>query len=128
MRRDPRASMAGLGLMEVLIALAVVAIGLGALFGVVGDGTLRARQGADRQAALVVARSQLAAAGLAYPLDGRTVNGMAGPLAYTVESRPYGDDAVSEAGNLWLVTVTVRPRAGGVPLATLRSLRLAPPG
>lgn len=117
----------GVGLMEVLVALVVVSIGLGTLFGVVGDGTARARQGADRQAALVIARSQLEAAGVAYQLDGRTVSGLAGPLVYSVESRPFGNDTVSEAGTLWLVTVSVAPRAGGAPLAVLRSLRLATP-
>ncbi|WP_233559940.1 type II secretion system protein [Oleomonas cavernae] len=122
-----RHGQAGMGLMEVLVALGIVGAGLGVLFNVVGDSALRARHGADKQAALVVARSQIAAAGIAYPLDGRVVNGLAGPLAYSIESRPYGDDAASEAGTLWLVTVSVRARAGGPALAELRSLRLAPP-
>lgn len=116
----------GFGLVEAMVALAVVGLALATLFSVIGDGAWRAGRQADKQAALVVARSQLTAAGLAYPLDGRPVRGVAGPLAYTIESRPYGDGA-SQTGRLWLVTVSVRARAGGAALAVLRSLRLAPP-
>lgn len=126
MTAQGRAGEAGLALIEVLVALGVIAIGLGALFQVVGDGAARARQGADRQAALVVARSQWEAAGLATPLDGRPVVGLDGPLAWTVDSQPYGDGAASEAGTLWLVTVSVRARSGGVPLAQVKGLRLVP--
>ena len=117
----------GFGLVEVLVALGVLGLGLGLLFGIVGDTALRSRIGGDRQSALLVARSQLDGAGIAYALDGREVGGVSGPLAYAVRSRPYETAAASTAGQLWLVTVSVWPRAGGPVIAELRSLRLVPP-
>ncbi|MDD3445553.1 MAG: prepilin-type N-terminal cleavage/methylation domain-containing protein [Zavarzinia sp.] len=119
--------MRGLALIEVLVALAIVAMGLGALFSVVGDGSLRARTVADRQAALVLAQSELAAAGRDHPLGGAPVTGRAGPLSYTVESRRYGAPGQSLAGDLWFVTVSVRAGQGQPPLVVLGSLRLDPP-
>lgn len=116
----------GFGMVEVLVALGVLGLGLGLLFGVVGDSALRSRIGGDRQAALLVAQAQMAAAGTLFALDGREVGGVSGPLAYAVRSRPYGATGASGAGQLWLVTVSVWPRAGGPVITELRSLRLAP--
>lgn len=125
-QRRGRRGQGGFALVEVLVALGVLGLGLGLLFGVVGDNALRSRIQGDRQAALLVARSQLEAAGTAYALDGREVSGVSGPLAYAVRSRPYETAAPSTAGQLWLVTVSVWPRAGGSVIAELRSLRLGP--
>ncbi|MCF4164787.1 type II secretion system GspH family protein [Zavarzinia compransoris] len=116
----------GAALIEVLVALAIVALGLGTLFAVVGDGSLRAREQGDRQAALVVAQSQIEAAGRAYPLGGAPVTGRAGPLVYRIESRPYGAKGQSLAGDLWFVTVSVRRDGVTTPLVVLGSIRLDP--
>ncbi|MFA5123500.1 hypothetical protein [Zavarzinia sp.] len=123
MRRP--ASQAGAGLVEVLVALALVAGGLALLFGTGGDGALRQRRANDVQAALLVAESRLAA-GVAGPLAAGRVDGREGPLVYSVTTAPYGVAQGSAAGRLWLVTVSVG-RPGGTPLASLRSLRLGPP-
>lgn len=119
-----KARQRGLALIEVMVALAIVALGLGTMFAVLGDGSLRAREQGDRQAALVVAQSQLEAAGRAYPLGGAPVTGHDGPLTYRVESRPYGAKGQSLAGDLWFVTVSVRRAGDEIPLVTLGSLRL----
>ncbi len=121
----PAVSQAGTGLVEVLVALALVAGGLALLFGSGGDGALRQRRANDVQAALLVAESRLAA-GIATPLAPGRVDGREGPLVYSVTTSPYGAAEGSTAGRLWLVTVSVG-RPGGKPLASLRSLRLGPP-
>jgi hypothetical protein len=50
-----------------------------------------------------------------------------GQMVWRVDVTPYsqGDD-VSDAGDLWQVAVSVRPRSGGANLVELKSLRLAP--
>jgi len=116
---------AGSAFIEVLIALAITALALSVLFDVVGDGAARARQAESKRAALVVAQSQLAAAGIAYPLDGGPVSGIEGPFSWWIDAVPYGRGA-SSAGRLWRVTVLVSLQNGGPTLVQLRSLRLAP--
>lgn len=117
----------GSALIEVLVGLAIVALSLGVLFEVVGSGAVRAHQAENKRAALVVAQSELAAAGIAFPLNGGPVNGVAGPYSWWVSAAPSGRDK-SDAGQLWRVTVQVGLQSGGPVLVQLRSLRLAPPG
>ncbi len=117
----------GSALIEVLVALVIVMLSLGVLFEVVGDGAVRAHQVESKRAALVVAQSELAAAGIAYPLDAGPVNGVEGPYSWWIDAAPYGRGN-SGAGRLWRVTVQVGLQSGGPVLVQLRSLRLAPPG
>lgn len=117
----------GSALIEVLVGLAIVALSLGGLFEVVGSGAVRAHQAENKRAALVVAQSELAAAGIAYPLDGGPVNGVEGPYSWWISAARDGRDN-SDAGQLWRVTVQVGLQSGGPVLVQLRSLRLAPPG
>jgi type II secretory pathway pseudopilin PulG len=117
----------GSALIEVLVGLAIVALSLGVLFEVVGNGAVRAHQAENKRAALVLAQSELAAAGFAYPLNGGPVNGVEGPYSWWIDAAPYGRDK-SNAGQLWRVTVQVGLQSGGPILVQLRSLRLAPPG
>lgn len=115
----------GNAFLEVLIALAITGLVLGALFDVLGDGAARARLAETKRAALVVAQSELAAAGTAYPLDDGPVNGVEGPFAWWIDATPYGPGP-SEAGRLWAVSVQVSLQSGGPVVVQLRSLRLVP--
>ena len=110
---------------EAIVASAIVAMILAATFRVIADSAARDRMAEARRSALLVAQSELAAVGADIPLaEGRTA-GLAGDLLWRVDIAPagqLGDD--NTAGALWRVAVSVRPRAGGVPLIVLRSLRL----
>ena len=114
----------GFALIEALVALAILAVSLGALLSVAADAANRTRLSESRRAAELVAESQLAAAGIVYSLGGAPAEGIAGPFAWRVTMRAAG--AGSAVGSLWAVTVTVRMRSGGPALAVLRSMRLAP--
>jgi type II secretory pathway pseudopilin PulG len=116
---------AGSAFIEILVALAITALCVAVLFDVVGDGAMRARQAESKRAALVVAQSQLAAAGIAYPLNAGPLSGTEGPYVWWLDALPAGGG--SSAGRLWRVTVQVGLQSGGPMLVQLRSLRLAPP-
>jgi type II secretory pathway pseudopilin PulG len=114
----------GNAFLEILVALIIIAAALGVLFEVIADGAVRARQAEAKRSALVVAQSELAAAGIAYPLDGGPVNGVEGPFTWWVDFAPYGR-STSGAGRLWAVRVQVSLSSGGPVLVDMRSLRLA---
>ncbi|HEY4078739.1 MAG TPA: hypothetical protein VGM26_17560 [Rhizomicrobium sp.] len=116
----------GSAFIEVLVALAITAVAFGILLEVVGDGAVRARVAENKRAALVVAQSELAAAGVGYPLDGGPVNGVEGPFSWWIDAVPY-EQGASSTGILWRVTVHVSLQNGGPVLVQLRSLRLASP-
>jgi len=116
----------GFALVEALVALAVLALSLTCLLRVTADYARLSRLAETHRAAELVAQSELAAAGLLYPLDGGTVTGVVGPFIWRVQSAPYGDGAESAAGRLWLVSAGVRRREGGPDIVVLRSVRLAP--
>ncbi len=116
----------GFALIEILVALAILAMSLTAFFHVVTGSANRTRLAETRRAAELVAQSELAAAGTAYSLNNGPVTGVEGPFAWWMEAAPYGGDAQSNAGVLWAVDVGVRLRSGGPVIVLLRSLRLAP--
>ena len=116
-RRD-----SGAVFVEALVAAAIVAMILAATFRVIADTAARDRMAEARQGALLVAQSQLAAVGADIPLSEGRTSGLAGDLLWRVDIAPagqFGDD--NAAGSLWRVAVSVRPRAGGVPLIVLRA-------
>ncbi|MEJ1970187.1 MAG: prepilin-type N-terminal cleavage/methylation domain-containing protein [Rhizomicrobium sp.] len=115
----------GFALIDVLVALAILAVSLTALFRVIADSAARTRDAEAHRAAELIAQSELAAAGIAYKLNEGPVTGAEGPFAWWMEASPYGGNAESSAGTLWFVTVGVQLRTGGSPLVVLRSLRLA---
>lgn len=114
----------GIALVEVLVAFLLVALALTTLSEAVTSSSLRTQHLESLRAAELVARSELAAAGIAYPLTGRPVAGTEGPFQWVLESQAVGAAGESQAGMLWRVRVTVRLRSGGDPLVQLRSMRL----
>jgi type II secretory pathway pseudopilin PulG len=118
---------AGSVFVESMIAAAIVAMVLAATFRVIGDSAARERGTEARRAALLVAQSTLADVGSEIPIAPGHTAGAWGDLAWGVDIESYGSGgAQNVVGDLYAVTVRVRPRSGGAPLASLRSLRLGP--
>ena len=117
-------------LVETLVALACVSLVLGAVFALIGHAAARRAAVADRRTALLVARSELDAAGLTIPLRGDAITGQAAGLTWQVSSVPAPGEGVvaNTAGPLSMVTVTVRANRSGPLLARLSGLRFAAGG
>lgn len=125
---------AGFTLIEVLVALAVLAVGLGFAFRGLSGGFLWVDRSRDEAAALSLADSVLARVGHDIPLQDGTLTGQAEQgLAWRLETTPYGDSAQRSDTNLigHQVTVTVTWTADRfdrqIRLVTLR-LGPRPPG
>jgi general secretion pathway protein I len=117
----------GTMLVETLVAVGLVAVILGAMFQVIQSNTAQTRMIEDRTTALLIAQSQLAAAGIATPLANGRSAGVADGFVWRVDVRGYSDaGAGAAAGALRTVTVTVsRENAADQPLATLTTLKLS---
>ena len=113
--------------MESVIATAVVAMIMVAMFRVVTDAAIHSRMTEQRRVALLVAKSELAAVGSEIPIASGESSGVSGAMTWSVQVAPYSDDTgASSVGGLWSVDVSVRPRAGGPAIVRLRTLRLGP--
>lgn len=113
---------------EAMVALAVVAVSVGLLFTVLGDGLGRSRAATATRLGLLVAQSRLAAIGSEIPLRTGTVSGTENGFVWRIDISPYRTGAArSAAGDLFLVAVAVHFRSGTASIVELRSLRLAPP-
>ena len=113
---------------ESMVAAAIVAMSLAAMYRAIEDGAMRTRAVNEKQTALLIAESELAAVGSAIPVAPGMTGGTEGPYAWRVDSSPSdgGSSAASGAGELWQVTVSVRALDGGNAIVTLDSLALAP--
>ena len=120
---------AGFTLIEVLIALAIAALGLAALFAATGSG-LESGVAAHRTLqATSLAQSQLAQVGKALSLKKGDYSGESNGLRWRVHmDAPVFHAGPGAALGLYPVTVTVRWRAGAQQKAfSLYSERLGPP-
>src|SRR5689334_18774791 len=82
---------AGFTLIEVLVAFAIMAVALGALFAVFGSGLRRGGQVEAERNALAVAQSILADIGGEIPLaDGKAEGEALGGMHWRIDIRPYG--------------------------------------
>jgi hypothetical protein len=114
---------------ESMVAAAIVALSLAAMYRVIEDGAMRDRAVNEKQNALLIAQSELAAVGSAIPLAQGMTGGTEGPYAWRVDISPSDtESAASNTGPLWQVTVSVRPLDGGNAIVTLNSLALSPVG
>lgn len=130
-RRGSRggAAAAGFTLIEVLLALAIVGLALGALAGVFSNGLLGHQTASDAEAALSVAEEQLALAAATLQ-PGTTRGNFAGRFAWQATVSRYRDDGDKDADipttlpQLYRVAVSVSWRDGyrsrQVALQTLR--------
>jgi len=125
--RRPAAGDRGSIFVESVIAAAIVAMALGGVFRMIVDGVNHGRDVQARRTALLLAQSELAAAGSEIPLQPGQEAGVSGDLVWRVDISPYNDGIdASAAGGLWRAAVSVRRRTGGVELARLESLLLGP--
>lgn len=120
-----RAADRGYVLIEALVATAVVAMILAALFAVAADSARRVDRVRDTRAALMIARSTLASVGVAIPLAAGSTSGVDGDYEWRVEIERYPAPVTQAGVPMRVAARVVRPARP--PLATLVTLRLAPP-
>ena len=114
-------------LIEAMVAAAIVALMLGALYRSIADSAMRENLLAQKRGAVLVAQSELDAVGSIVPLSPGVSGGVDGNYVWHVDVEPYAaGQGAGSAGNLWSVVVTVRSREGTVNLVTLKSLALGP--
>jgi general secretion pathway protein I len=126
---------AGFTLMEVLVALAVVGLAMGAIAGVFSNGLLGHETASSAEAALALAEEQLALAA-ASPRPGATTGAYDGRFAWQTTVTPFQDTADKDAPtpaslpSLYRIAVNVSWRDGyrsrQVSLSTLRLGAVAP--
>lgn len=113
---------------EAMIAAAIVAMSLAAMYHSIEQSARYSRMIDEKRTALLIAQSHLASVGSAVPIVQGMTGGLDGPYAWSINIAPQGSDA-SDAGQLWQVTVAVREaNGGGGDLAVLQTLELAPAG
>ena len=125
MAETRRAGLRGFTLLEILVALSILAVALGAILQSLSSG-LRSLGAAEAHAlALMHARSQLAKVGPLIPLEPGEQSGSAGEFEWTVSVRLFesldGDPALDPALVPYQLDVSVTWRGGGqVGLTTMR--------
>jgi type II secretory pathway pseudopilin PulG len=118
---------AGSALIEALVAAAIVAGVLGAVFESLSAAQQRQAGLEQRRAALMIARSRLAAVGAEIATSPGETDGVQGDFSWRVRIDSGQTDAssASRAGPADLVTVSVRPLRQGADMVELKSLRFA---
>lgn len=112
---------------ESLVASAIVAMIMMAMFRVVSDAAAHTRMNEQRRVAVMIAQSELADVGADIPIAPGETSGSQGDFAWTVDISSFSDESgASSVGALWSVSVSVRPRWGGRSLVRLHTLRLGP--
>ena len=118
----------GFTLIEVLVALAILSLSIGALLKVASTGVARIQESETEQQASALAQSLLARAGNDIPLTDGDAAGVEGDgLKWSIHVAPYGsvNDHAAWSSDAKDVTVTVSWGAAGRHLS-LNSLRLLP--
>jgi len=114
-------------LIEAMVAAAIIALMLGAMYGSIGDTAMRERVVAQKRVALLIAQSEMDAVGSILPLAPGATGGVEGAYTWRVDIQPYSvSQGTGTAGPLFQVTVSVRANGENVSLVTLRSLALGP--
>lgn len=109
---------AGFGLVETLIAMAIVAVMMAAMFQSISINARATSAMHDRRKAVLVAKSALDAAIVAQSVS---LRGVDGSMQWQIVVEPY-QPAAGSAPAIDLMTVTVSQ--AGTPLLRLRSLRI----
>jgi general secretion pathway protein I len=112
---------------EALVACAVVAAVLAGLFEVIEASARRRVALETRREALMIARSEIAAVGVEIPVAPGQIEGVQDDYRWRVRvDQPLAQSAaISRAGQLYPISVSVAPARGGADLIVLNTLRLA---
>jgi general secretion pathway protein I len=125
-----RASEAGFTLLEVIVALAILAVSLGVLFPTFSDAVQRAGQSESIAEARLLAQSILVQVGNEIPVKaGEAAGDDASGLHWRLRQKPYGDSADRARWLAPVMEVSVEVSWGaGLPVRSisLSTLRLAP--
>ncbi|WP_293880055.1 type II secretion system protein [Sphingomonas sp.] len=111
----------GYGLVEALLAMAIIAVMMSALFSSISNNAKATRAVADRRAAVLIAKSALDLA-IGGGAEGPR-SGDAGRFRWQIAIDPYRGESAG-APRLDRVTVTIDQPGSPVPLFQLRSLRI----
>jgi general secretion pathway protein I len=116
----------GSAFIEALVACVVVAGVLAALFDVIQASAERRSGLQARREALMIARSELAAVGEEVPIAPGQLEGVEGDDRWRIQvDQPLAQAlAISRAGPLYPVRVSVAAARGGPELAVLKTLRI----
>ncbi|MDR0458539.1 MAG: type II secretion system GspH family protein [Burkholderiaceae bacterium] len=122
----------GFSLLEILVAFAIAAMALGMIYRVMGNNALQAGSLGQRQRALTLAQSLLAAYTVVPPQDVHDSGDSAG-YAWRIDSAPYPtsvNSASPQAPHLHALRAAVSWDGGAhdIELRTLRPERLPLPG
>ena len=126
-KRLPRAGREkGFTLLEVLVALAILGIVLGALLPVFTGAIGRQKSLAEMRSAIALAESGLASVGTELPLnDGVTEGAFSNGFGWRLEIAPFSTNAPDTQLSMKLATLTVSwPKPNGEHSLTLKALRL----
>jgi type II secretory pathway pseudopilin PulG len=110
-------------MVEALVALAIVAIMAGLVFDTVSQTSHSALVVADRRAAVLLARSVLAAATVETAIAPVPERGTDGPFAWSITGDRY-DGAAAGMIRLEQVVVTITLRSDGKTLARLAGIKV----
>jgi len=119
----PRGNEEGFGLVEAVIALAIVAAMLGITFQTIAHAQRSAADVEARRLAMLEARSVLAQVGVTIPLAAGSAQGAADGWAWHVDISPDAGDAPHQDVPISRVAVTIQDGASRT-LAHLETLRL----
>jgi general secretion pathway protein I len=115
----------GFTLVEIIVALAILALSLGVILPAISDGLWRTGEAEAQAEAALLARSLLAQAGSAVPLNNGTAAGhFSNGFRWQVQATPYGSADQTVPVRAYRVTAEViwgdPPREHSVALSTLR--------
>lgn len=117
---------AGFTLLEVLIALTILAVSVGVLFtsfSMTADGTRVAQRDIEVASA---AQSVLARVGVDIPLRPGEQSGRVGELDWIVTIAPYSGDVDTSASSVIAFEISLKIQMDGTDALSLKTLRLAP--
>lgn len=118
----------GFTLIEVLVALAIGALLIASAYGGFAVGWRGMRISEDEAVALAVARSELASAGIAYPIAEGERSGTTNGVAWSTSLRPYElPDSLgtnSDAPSAYWVEVNAQWRGSGRGARSIRLVTL----
>lgn len=111
---------AGFTLMETLVALFILVAATTVLYRGAASGLRAAAIAEGQERALQLAKARLAAAGVETPLQPGVTEGVEDGMGWSVEIRPYGQNASAQSACWVAVTIGWRDQRTGQP----RDLRL----